>query len=591
MKRGFSGIILAASMAGALAAPAFGQDVVYVQIEAQRTLNAAQNKVREYAGSLPDVNGYYLGSGWYGIALGPYSPDDANVALRQLRAQGAIPRDAYIVTGDQFQQQFWPVGVGAPTDAQPLPENLASNDAQTGDTTAQAAPEIAAPDPIQVPDETLREAQASESQLTRDQKKDLQIALQWAGFYSAAIDGSYGRGTRQSMRDWQQANNHETTGVLTTAQRAELFAQYNAVLDGMDLQIVRDEAAGIEIMIPTGVVGFSEYEPPFARYDAKGDLQAQVLLISQEGNQDRLFGLYEILQTLEIVPLEGERQRRDRSFTLEGVNDDIHSYTQVELRDGHIKGFSLIWPAGDDERRTRILAEMKDSFAIVEGVLDPAIALPDESQAIDLVSGLQVRRPALSRSGFYIDAQGSVLTVAEAVQGCEQITLDADHTATVAHVDEDLGIAVLRPQDALAPLDIAEFQIGVPRLQSQVAVAGYPFGGLLSAPTMTFGVLADLRGLDGEEHVKRIAMNADEGDAGGPIFDNGGAVLGMLLPRPAGNARVLPQDVNFITDAEAILGSLNEAGISVSTTDAAAFMEPETLTFKAADMTVLVSCW
>jgi len=179
---------------------------------------------------------------------------------------------------------------------------------------------IPEPDPIQTPDETLREAQSSEQALDRDEKRLLQTALQWAGFYNAAIDGSYGRGTRASMRAWQEANNHEVTGVLTTGQRAELLNDYNSILDGMGLQLVRDDATGIEMQIPTGVVEFAEYEPPFARFDPSGDVQAQVLLISQPGDRTRMFGLYEILQTLTIIPPEGERSRRDRGFEIEGID-------------------------------------------------------------------------------------------------------------------------------------------------------------------------------------------------------------------------------------------------------------------------------
>ncbi|WP_375281081.1 peptidoglycan-binding protein, partial [Pseudooctadecabacter sp.] len=94
----------------------------------------------------------------------------------------------------------------------------------TEDTPQTDPVVVAEPDPIQTPDETLREAQASEATLDRDQKRALQVALQWAGVYDGAIDGLYGRGTRRSMSAWQKANNHEVTGVLTTSQRAELLA-------------------------------------------------------------------------------------------------------------------------------------------------------------------------------------------------------------------------------------------------------------------------------------------------------------------------------------------------------------------------------
>jgi S1-C subfamily serine protease len=359
----------------------------------------------------------------------------------------------------------------------------------------------------------------------------------------------------------------------------------------MELQLVRDDATGIEMQIPTGVVTFTEYDPPFARFDASGDLAAQVLLISQPGNQTRMFGLYEILQTLAIIPPEGDRQRRDRGFTIEGANDDIVSYTKVVLESGQIKGFTLVWPAGDEERRRRVLGEMQASFTTMDGVLDPDIVRPSENQAIDLIAGLEVRKPISDRTGFYINAYGEVLTTVEAVGECTTITLGLDHDASVVHQDEALGLAVLRPNTPLAPPSVAEFQSGVPRLNSDVAVAGFPYGNVLTTPALTFGKLADIRGLNGEDEVKRLSIFAQSGDAGGPVFDNGGAVLGMLLPKEQTNGQSLPPEVSFSVDADQIVGSLTDAGLSVSSTDTLAYMTPEALTLHAAEMTVLVSCW
>ncbi|QEE36157.1 peptidoglycan-binding protein [Octadecabacter sp. SW4] len=573
---------------------AYAQEIVWVQVEAEPTLSGAQDRVRVYAGRLENVNGYYLGSGWYGIALGPYTPQDAETVLRDLRNAGVIPQDSFIADGSRFQQQFWPVGVGAPTTAQPIPGSDAARDTATADQDAEVADVIAPevePNPIPAPDETLGEARASEAQLDREAKQQLQIALKWAGFYDAAIDGAFGRGTRAAMSAWQDSRNVEVTGVLTTQQRADLLNDYNAVLDGMNLQTLRDDATGIEISIPTGVVEFAEYEPPFARFDPIGDIDARVLLISQEGDQTRLFGLYEILQTLAIIPAEGARNRADRAFEINGMDDKIASYTFARLENGQIKGFSLIWPAGDEDRRTRILDEMKASFTTVDGVLDPAIATPDEEQAIDLIAGLQVRKPRLARSGFFIDARGDVLTTTEAVDDCASITINAEYDAAVVHRDDALGIAVLRPDTPLAPVQVAALQTRVPRITSEVAVAGFPYGGVLSAPSLTFGTLADIRGLNGEDTIKRLAIHTQPGDAGGPVFDAGGAVLGMLLPRVPVNGQILPPEVGFAVDADQIIASLQTAEISPQTTDTVAYMTPEIMTLMAADVTVLVSCW
>jgi S1-C subfamily serine protease len=569
--------------------PAAAQQSVWVQVEAQRTLTGAQNAARGYAAAgVPDVTGFALPGGWYGIALGPYEPIDANTQLRRLQNARAIPADSYIVDGNGFRTQFWPAGVTAPSGSVALDPDATITPEQAPIAAVDPEP---IPEPILPPDETLLEAQASEQALDLVEKRMLQTAMQWSGFYDGAIDGLYGRGTRRSMSLWQEANNHALTGVLTSGQRVQLIGAYNAILDGMGLQLVRDDASGIEMLIPTGVVEFAEYEPPFARFDASGDLAAQVLLISQPGDQTRMFGLYEILQTLAIIPPDGERVRRDRSFVIEGADDTIQSYTSVQLENGEIKGFTLVWPAGDDERRRRVLGEMVASFATTSGVLDPAIARPNEDQAIDMIAGLAVRKPIRDRSGFYINSGGDVLTTLEAIGECTSITLGLEHDATVVHQDARLGLAVLRPTTRLAPPAIAEFQTGVPRLNADIAVAGFPYGGVLTTPALTFGKLADIRGLNGEEEVKRLSIFAQPGDAGGPVYDNGGAVLGMLMPKTQENGQSLPPEVSFSVDADQIVASITGAGLDVVTTDSVAYMTPESLTLMAADMTILVSCW
>ena len=59
------------------------------------------------------------------------------------------------------------------------------------------------------------------------------------------------------MAAWQEANNYEVTGILTTLQRAALLDQYNSILDGLGLEVVHDETAGIEIEMPTAEVALT----------------------------------------------------------------------------------------------------------------------------------------------------------------------------------------------------------------------------------------------------------------------------------------------------------------------------------------------
>lgn len=582
-------------------------ELVWVQIEAQPSIALAQESIRNYAEKLQDVNGFALGGGWYGIALGPYSREDANRVLQVLRRERTIPRDSYVAFSSSFRQQFWPVGanllnlpatpatpaIGTDGDA-PNDTNAAGDTApqtQAGaQTDTQAEPAVTpAPAPEPEPDETPAEARRSEALLDRDERKELQVALKWAGFYDAAIDGAYGRGTRRSMSLWQDDNGYDATGVLTTLQRAELLRQYNSVLDGLDLQMVTDTTAGVSMLVPLGVMEFDRYEAPFAHFKPTGDIDARLVLISQEGDQTTLFGLYDILQTLAIIPEDGPRDRRKDGFTIIGENARFISYTDVTLRRGEIKGYTLVWPAGDEERRTRMLAEMQKSFDRIDNVM-PATMGADSGQRIDLLSGLEIRKPILSRSGFYVNARGTVVTTADAVAQCGRVTIDKKIEAEILLNDAEHGIAVLSPQASVAPLGHARFTTTPPRLKSEIATAGYPYEGRLAAPTLSFGVLEELQGLSGEAGVERLSITTLSGDAGGPVIDQTGAVIGMLRPARA-EGRQLPPGVAFAVDTELLVAAMKKAGVPAVAANSDAILPPEDITRIGMDMAVLVSCW
>ncbi|WP_299986507.1 serine protease [uncultured Ruegeria sp.] len=552
---------------------------VWVQIEAQPSLRQAQDRAQAYANTLPDVNGFRLNSGWYAIVVGPYLRDDAEQVLRVYQAERQIPSDSFIAFSSALGQQFWPVGANI------LDRGVINAPVQPEQQPEQSLAGLS----LQDADETRAQARQGERLLTAQERKNLQTALQAAGFYNSTIDGAFGQGTRRSMSDWQRFNGFEATGVLTTLQRKTLMDNYNAPLISVGMGRYTDPQAGIEMDMPLGVLAFDRYEAPFAHFKPTSDVDAKALLISQDGTPATLRALYQVMQSLEIIPLGGERALRGNSFTIEGRGKGIVSYTQATLKDGKIKGFTLVWPDGDEARRARVLAAMRASFTPTEAVLD-AGAGADADQRIDLVSGLQIRKPRLSRSGFFADANGTVLTVAEAAESCTRMTLDGGQEVQVAWQDTDLGVAVLRPRQTLAPISVAEFRADVPRIQSQIAVSGFSYEGALGAPTLTFGEIADIRGLNGEDGVKRLALAAQPGDAGGPVFDDSGNVVGMLLPNPA-DGRTLPGSVSLAANVDRLTGVLTKAGISGVSAQSSAQISPNELSRRANGMTVLVHCW
>ena len=540
----------------------------WVQVEAQPGAARAIERAEAYADILPDVNAFRTGTTWIAIALGPFATeDDARLRLLELRAQRLIPSDSFVSDGRTFGERVFGTGIAAIVPERP-----------------------ALPAPVLTPgEETPAEARQNERNLTREDRALVQTALRFEGFYNSVIDAAFGPGTRRAMSDWQAANGYEATGILTTLQRRELIDGYQAVIASLGLAPVVDGTAGIEIELPTAMVAFDRYEAPFAHYEPVTEDGVKVVLISLTGDATTLAAYFDILQMLEAVPTDGPRSLGRESFTIEGRNDRIQSHTYARLAGDAVKGFSLIWPAGDEKRFRMALDAMAASFRTNENILPDAMG--SGVQNIDLLSGLEIRRPEKSRSGFYISRDGSVLTTSSAVRQCNRITLDQDVEADIVAELEPLGLALLRPRQTLAPLSVARLAVEEPRLQSDVAVSGYSFGGMLTAPTLTFGTLSDLKDLNGDTQVQRLSITSEPGDAGGPVLAGSGAVVGMLLERGQDDGRQLPEDVAFAADAPVLVEFLSANGVTPAATDIGTTIPPEDLTVLAADLTVLVSCW
>ncbi len=291
---------------------------VFIQIEAQPISPAPRTGCAIYAERLQDVNGFALGGGWYGVALGPYSRTEADVRLEPVAAHGQIPRDSYIAQSDAYSQQFWPVGAASSRAGRAAPRARAPRQHRTRAATRRRQRRHSRrrprPNPRPSRGNPARGA-GVRGALTAAEREQLQIALRWAGFYNAAIDGAFGRGTRNAMAGWQRRNGYEPTGILTTRQRDDLLrpvqrhSRRARPADGS-----RDAAPASRWTSRWASCAFDNYESPFAHYDADRRPAGAGAADQPAGRPDTLYGLYEIMQTLEIVPLEGERERRSNGL-------------------------------------------------------------------------------------------------------------------------------------------------------------------------------------------------------------------------------------------------------------------------------------
>jgi len=570
---------------GAIFLPTFllADDSLWVQIEAQPSLLEAEDRARKYAVRLPNVHAFSLGSGWYAIAVGPFTQDEIELEYQNLRNTLEIPFDSFISTGVNFRQKIWPSG----------PETAESTDTPGATNIfSQTVEKIEGYDLSAIDrseDETLDQARKSESILDRSAKKELQRALQWAGYYSSSIDGMFGTGTRNSMKQWQNANQFPATGVLSTLQRNILIMQYHYILTELGIEKITDLQTGVVINLPMGVLEFSHYDPPLAHFKATDGGPQAAYVISQKGDRAALRALYRALQTLSLLPPDGSRKLLDDSFSISGQNSQITSFAQAFLSQGEIKGYILVWPVADDIRRKRLLGNIKNSFETISGALDPTLA-DGKTQEIDALFGLELRQPLFSRSGIFATDEGYVITDAAALEQCDEITIRPNFKAKILNPDNEADFAILAPEGRLVPLSVAQFARMPLGINDPVISAGYSYQGRLDLPSITKGTADEMRGLEGREDIIRLSIPTMKGDVGGPILNQSGAVSGLLLDSSAG-PRSLPKKVHFALNSQEIIDQLASLGIFVQTYSGQNPIEDVLLAKHARSITALVNCW
>ena len=98
---------------------------VWIQLETRLHLEASLDRIEIYARDLENVNVFEIDGGWFGVAIGPYDPEQADAALQKFRAEGLIPRTSFTTSGSSYGERFYPrprtAQVATQTDARPKP--------------------------------------------------------------------------------------------------------------------------------------------------------------------------------------------------------------------------------------------------------------------------------------------------------------------------------------------------------------------------------------------------------------------------------------------------------------------------------------
>lgn len=570
-----------------IAGASVAQDMRWIQIEAQPSLLEAETRARIYAQEFPDTQAHSIGSGWYAITLGPLPEDQADLRMSQLRARAAIPRGSFLATGANYRQRIYPIG---PTPTAVTPAQTAKADVvqeEAAQVSVSETVESAAPEPsITVPDETLSEARASEGLLSSEEKMDLQRYLQWAGYYNSTIDASIGRGTRRAMAAWQTDNGYEDTGVLTTAQRQRLRAQYFAIFDGLGLETHRDLEAGISIDLPKEVVAFDAYAAPLAHFKSQETSSpAHVFLISAAGNRGDLAAIYGVLPTLSIVPMNIEKSLNKDRFVITGAGTTTRTFITASHASGEIKGFGLIWPNQNEEQFDRLVVHMRKSFDTFSGTLDPSLSVAINDPETEF--GVAIRKPAFVKSAVFVSDQGHAITDTSDLEQCSALTIGGTYDAEIIARSET-GAGLLSPKSDFNPISYAKLGNAV-RKGDKTFLSSYPYGGRLGLASVTQATVAETSDLSGNTEKFRLDFLAEPGDFGGAILDQSGNLTGILVSQDD-TGRVLPKNVNFAAASDALASMMQSAGLRLSSGKTQR-LDDMALIASAQNILTPIECW
>jgi S1-C subfamily serine protease len=200
-----------------------------------------------------------------------------------------------------------------------------------------------------------------------------------------------------------------------------------------------------------------------------------------------------------------------------------------------------------------------------------------------------------SGTGFYVTADGFMITNAHVVEGCTRVRLKdgADLDILAVEVDEDL--ALLKQSGAFQPLILRDGR-GV-RLAEDVLIAGYPLGGILSSGiNVTTGEVSAEMGLGDDTRRFQFTAPVQQGNSGGPVLDTSGHVIGVVVSKlNAMNIQSqygdIPQNVNFGITLARLTAFLNDHDVKYVRQPSGNRMDKVDLAEIARASTVLLQCF
>lgn len=215
-------------------------------------------------------------------------------------------------------------------------------------------------------------------------------------------------------------------------------------------------------------------------------------------------------------------------------------------------------------------------------------------------AGVQGLRLAGLGSGFFIAADGSVVTSHHVIADCKKVSITPTFgemkLATAVSFDEQTDLALLRSE--IAPPAVASLIAGHdPQVFGSAFVIGYPNLGLVTIEPVLAPV--EVLGRQGNTpHGSAIVVRGDirRGNSGGPLLDGGGNVVGVVFAK-ANAVNIykatgqLVRDIGYVLPGDVLETFLETQSVSFQTTRPEPPKPSSRMLEDARPFLVQVGCW
>jgi len=174
-------------------------------------------------------------------------------------------------------------------------------------------------------------------------------------------------------------------------------------------------------------------------------------------------------------------------------------------------------------------------------------------------------------SGVFVSQDGLILTAAHVIAGASAIQVSTQQgmfSATVVQVDATNDVALLRCKGQFTAARVANSKDI--RLGRSIFTIGFPQVDLQGfSPKLTKGEISSLAGMRDDPRHWQISAPIQPGNSGGPLFDNNGDIIGIVVSKldeiaVATQTGNLTQNVNYALKSAYIRPLLEEQSIPIS---------------------------